>query len=67
MTVESLEIRKEILGADHLDVAETLINLANVSPPPPQKTIRTKPLTKILRVHVSELLCWFSKTILELW
>ena len=31
MTVESLEIRKEVLGEDHPQVAETLINLANVN------------------------------------
>jgi len=29
--VESLEIRKEVLGEDHPQVAETLINLANVN------------------------------------
>ena len=31
VTVESLEIRKQLLGEDHPQVAETLINLANVS------------------------------------
>jgi hypothetical protein len=29
--MESLEMRKEMLGSDHADVAETLINLANVT------------------------------------
>ena len=31
VTLESLELRKEMLGSDHADIAETLINLANVS------------------------------------
>lgn len=30
VTIESLEMRKAMLGSDHADVAETLINLANV-------------------------------------